>query len=69
MGHQVLIGHRRRLRILTNVSIALKKGETVGLVGESGSGKTSLGRSLLRLYAPSEGQLFFDGQDITHASA
>jgi len=35
MGHQVLIGHRRRLRILTNVSIALKKGETVGLVGES----------------------------------
>jgi len=69
MGHQALIGQRRRLRILKNISIALKKGETVGLVGESGSGKTSLGRSLLRLYAPSEGQLFFDGQDITHASA
>jgi len=69
MGHQVLIGQRRKLRILKNVSISLKKGETVGLVGESGSGKTSLGRSLLRLYEPSEGQLFFDGQDITHASA
>jgi len=69
MGHQVLIGQRRKLRILNNVSIALKKGETVGLVGESGSGKTSLGRSLLRLYEPSEGQLFFDGEDITHAGA
>jgi peptide/nickel transport system ATP-binding protein len=69
MSHQVLIGHRRQLRILKNVSLALKRGETVGLVGESGSGKTSLGRSLLRLYEPSEGQVFFDGQDITHASA
>lgn len=68
MSHQVLIGQRRKLRILKNVSIALKKGETVGLVGESGSGKTSLGRSLLRLYEPSEGALSFDGQDITHAS-
>ena len=69
MGHKVLIGQRRKLRILNNVSIALKRGETVGLVGESGSGKTSLGRSLLRLYEPSEGQLFFDGEDITHAGA
>jgi peptide/nickel transport system ATP-binding protein len=69
MGHQVLIGQRRKLRILNNVSLSLRKGETVGLVGESGSGKTSLGRCLLRLYEPSEGTLAFDGQDITHASA
>ena len=69
MGHQVLIGQRRTLRILKNVSISIAKGETVGLVGESGSGKTSLGRTLLRLYEPSEGTLTFDGQDITHASA
>ncbi len=68
MSHQVLIGQRRKLRILKNVSLSLKKGETVGLVGESGSGKTSLGRCLLRLYEPSEGTLSFDGQDITHAS-
>ena len=69
MSDHVLVGQRRKLRILRNVSIALKKGETVGLVGESGSGKTSLGRSLLRLHEPSEGQILFDGQDITHASA
>ena len=69
MGHQVLIGRRRTLRILKPVSISIAKGETVGLVGESGSGKTTLGRTLLRLYEPSEGTLQFDGQDITHASA
>jgi peptide/nickel transport system ATP-binding protein len=68
MGHQVLFGQRRRLRILQNVSISIAKGETVGIVGESGSGKTSLGRTLLRLYEPSEGQLVFDGEDISHKS-
>lgn len=69
MGHQVVLGRRRKLRILKGVSLSIARGETVGLVGESGSGKTSLGRSLLRLYEPSEGQLLFDGQDITHANA
>ena len=69
MGHQVLVGRRRKLRILKKVSLSIGKGETVGLVGESGSGKTSLGRTLLRLYEPSEGQLLFNGQDITHATA
>ncbi len=69
MSHQVLIGRRRKLRILKGVSLSIAKGETVGLVGESGSGKTSLGRTLLRLYEPSEGRLSFDGQDITHGSA
>jgi peptide/nickel transport system ATP-binding protein len=69
MSHQVLIGRRRKLRILKTVSLSIAKGETVGIVGESGSGKTSLGRTLLRLYEPSEGQLLFDGQEITHASA
>lgn len=66
MGHQVLFGHRRKLRILKDVSLQIARGETVGIVGESGSGKTSLGRTLLRLYEPSEGQLLFDGADITH---
>ena len=69
MGHQALLGRRRKLRILKGVSLSIARGETVGLVGESGSGKTSLGRSLLRLYEPSEGQLLFDGKDITHANA
>jgi peptide/nickel transport system ATP-binding protein len=66
MSHAVLIGKRRTIRILKNVSLAIDRGETVGIVGESGSGKTSLGRTLLRLYQPSEGQLLFDGADITH---
>ena len=66
MGHQVLLGQRRKLRILKNVSISIDRGETVGIVGESGSGKTSLGRTLLRLYEPSEGTMSFDGTDITH---
>jgi peptide/nickel transport system ATP-binding protein len=66
MGHQVLFGRRRTLRILKNVSVVVARGETLGIVGESGSGKTSLGRTLLRLYEPSEGALLFDGADITH---
>ena len=66
MGHQVLFGQRRKLRILSDVSLSIERGETVGIVGESGSGKTSIGRTLLRLYEPSEGQILFDGTDITH---
>ena len=66
MGHQPGFGKRRMLRILKHVSLDIARGETVGIVGESGSGKTSLGRTLLRLYEPSQGQLRFGGIDITH---
>ena len=66
MAQQVVFGRRRTIRILRNVSIAINRGETVGIVGESGSGKTSLGRTLLRLHEPSAGELRFDGADITH---
>ena len=66
MNHQPLFGPRRKLRILSDVSLSIGWGETLGIVGESGSGKTSLGRSLLRLYEPSAGVLRFDGQDISH---
>ena len=68
MNHQVLLGQRRSLRILNNISIHIARGETVGIVGESGSGKTSLGRTILRLYEPSSGHIAFDGTDITHLS-
>ena len=46
------------------VSFKVDKGETLGIVGESGCGKTTLGRSLLRLYQPTSGAVFFEGQDI-----
>ena len=47
------------------VSFALKHGKTLGLVGESGCGKSTVGRALLRLYDPTDGQVQFDGKDIT----
>ncbi len=47
-----------------DVSFEVYKGETIGLVGESGCGKTTLGRSILRLIEPTEGEIWFNGQDI-----
>ena len=51
-----------------DVSFNIKSGETVGLVGESGCGKTTVGRSILRLYEPTEGVVHFDGKDMAQLS-
>lgn len=51
-----------------DVSFNIKEGETVGLVGESGCGKTTVGRSILRLYEPTEGVVHFDGKNMAQLS-
>ena len=52
------------LKAVDDVSFAIKKGETLGLVGESGCGKTTVGRSILQLYKPTGGEVWFDGRKI-----
>ena len=52
------------LKAVDGVDLKLKQGKTVGIVGESGCGKTTLGRSILRLYEPTDGEIIFDGQHI-----
>ena len=53
---------KRMLKAVDGVSFTIDKGETLGLVGESGCGKTTVGRSLLRLYRPTEGVIRFKGE-------
>lgn len=59
----------KELTAVDNVSFVLKQGETLGIVGESGCGKTTMGRTLLKLYPSEQGEIIFNGYDITYCPA
>jgi len=53
------------IKAVDNVSFEINRGEIFGLVGESGCGKTTIARCILKIYNPTEGKIFFEGNDIT----
>ena len=56
------------LKAVDGVSFTINRGETLGLVGESGCGKTTVGRTLLHLYKPTDGEIWYDGKQIKTAA-
>ncbi|CAM3640348.1 dipeptide ABC transporter ATP-binding protein [Brevibacillus invocatus] len=58
----------RFVRAVNNVDLIMRKGETVGIVGESGCGKSTLGRCILRLIEPTDGEIWFNGTNVSSLS-
>jgi len=59
------LGKKLYLKAVDDVSFSLNRREAISIVGESGCGKTTLGKTILRLYEPTDGRIVFDGKDIT----
>ncbi len=56
------------LHAVDNINMAFEEGTTMGVVGESGCGKSTLARTIIHLHDATDGQIFFNGQDVTHPS-
>lgn len=68
LGGGLFGGRALTIRAVDDVSFTVRRGETFGLVGESGCGKTTLGQTIIRLYDPTDGHIYFNGVDISHLS-
>ena len=64
VGRKGLFGEKEYVKSVDGVSFTLNRSETLGIVGESGCGKSTMGRSVLRLIEPTEGQIIYEGEDI-----